>query len=445
MDPITVATHAFLRQLERSWKIYPGRVARLIAHMRDRPHVIKALRLAEYDPANRRPLFLYEAAFTSDGLYFDGLCDRMLADYALLQKGAAEEGVALPSLAAPARAAELTPDARAAVVMAAVADRLAARLDGAVVALVPEAVIEPSAWCKAIERLAQRARPAGLRVAVLDPEDGPLSEVLGKEGARFAFDIDELFDFAEQQAKRPSDGPNGSQAPVLSPEQRDAYERASGRKLAAPETAARLQSLYLKAARAAAKNEPLKAAQAYREARELCRAGGLLVEEAGAAFALAGAYLAAGSRSTARTTFGEAALLAAQAELWSVACQAKLGEAGVGWMEKDHTQAARAYAEAARLAERASAAPLEIEALRMEGLCHQQRGAEADAIGAWRRAIDAGGALDAPARRASTFREVVTSLAEVLDRRGLRPQAAHLRSLLDSDGSGAAGVRTSPA
>ncbi|WP_437579109.1 hypothetical protein [Sorangium sp. So ce887] len=68
----------------------------------------------------------------------------------------------------------------------------------------------------------------------------------------------------------------------------------------------------------------------------------------------------------------------------------------------------------------------------MEGLCHQHRGAEAEATQAWRRAIDAGTAAEEPARRASTFREVVTTLADLLERRGLRPQAMHLRALLDT-------------
>lgn len=36
----------------------------------------------------------------------------------------------------------------------------------------------------------------------------------------------------------------------------------------------------------------------------------------------------------AQATYRKAALLAAQEKLWSIACQAKLGEAGVGWMKR---------------------------------------------------------------------------------------------------------------
>jgi tetratricopeptide (TPR) repeat protein len=431
VDPITVATKSFLRELDRFWKRYPERCARLIAPAGDRTHVIKALRLAEYDPLNRRPLFLYDAAFTAAEPYFAGLCERAAADYELVRKGAAEEGVSLAPLELPPRPAALSMEAHAAAVLDAVAERLASRLEGALVALLPKSIADDGQWRKSIERLSRAPRPASLRIAVLDPDDGPLSSVLGPEGARFSFAIDELFDFAEQQTSRTSEGPPLPPGPSLSREQRAAYEQATGRKVPKPEAAAALQALFLKGARASAKKDFKGASDAYRRARDLCHDEGLAVEEAAAVFALAGAHLAAGARPMAQATYGQAALLAAQEKLWTMACQAKLGEAGVGWMEKDYGRAARAYSEAAALAERGEIAPLQIEALRMEGICHQHRGAEPEAILAWRKAIDAGVATDEPARRASSFREVVTALADVLEQRGLRPQAAHLRALLD--------------
>lgn len=432
MDPITVATKRFLRDLDRLWKRYPGRIARLVAQAGARTHVIKALRLAEYEPSNRRPLFLHEAAFDAAEPYFAGLCDRVATDYELVRKGAAEEGVTLAPLEPPVRSPALSPEAHATAVLAAAAERLAAHLDGALVALIPKSTSDAGAWRKSMEQLSRTARPPSLRIAVLDPEDGPLSSVLGPEGARFSFDIDELFDFVEKQTNQRSEGPPVPPGPTLSPPQQAAFEQATGRKLPKPETAAAIQALFLKGARAAAKNDSKATIEAYRRARDLCHNEGLAVEEAAAAFALGGAYLAAGTRPMAQATYGQAALLAAQEKQWSVACQAKLGEAGVGWMERDFGRAARAYAEAAALAERGEIAPLRIEALRMEGLCHQHRGAEAEAIQSWRKAIDAGTSADEPARHASTFREVVTDLANLLERRGLRPQAVHLRALLDA-------------
>jgi len=432
VDPITVAAKRFLRDLERLWKRHPQQIARLVARASDRTHVIKALRLAEYDVANRRPLFLFEASFSAAEPYFAALCERVSADYELVRAGAVEEGVTLAPLTPPARSPSLSAETHAAAVLAAVAERLASRLDGALVVLIPKAIADSGEWRRSIERLAHAARPPSLRVAVLDPEDGPLADALGPEGAVFSFDIDELFDFAEQQTSRKSAGPPGPQAPSPSPEQQAAIEQATGRKIPKPETAAAIRALFLNGARAAAKNDFQSAAVAYRRARDLCHDERLGAEETAAAFALGGAYLAAGARPMAQATYGQAALLAAQEKLWTMACQAKLGEAGVGWMEKDFGRAARAYAEAAALAERGEIVPLRIEALRMEGLCHQQRGAEPEAIKAWRRAIDAGTGADEPARKASAFREVVTTLADLLEAHGLRPQAIHLRSLLNA-------------
>lgn len=432
MDPITVATRRFLRDLERHWKRRPASLARLLAQASDRKHVIKALRLGENDPANRRPLFLYEAEFNDTGTYFAGLCDSALTDYDLVRNGVLEEGVTLASLDMTSRDSAVSPEAHAAAMLGAVSERLASHLDGALVALVPQAVTDAAEWRKSIERLARAARHPSLRIAVFDPDEGSLAGVLGPHGARFSFNMEELFDFAEQQTNRTSAGPPAPASPTLSPAQRDAFERSSGRKMPKPETAAELQALFMKGARVAAKNDWKAAAGAYRRARDLCHDEGLGVEEAAAAFALGGAYLAAGARPMAQAIYSQAALLAAQEQLWSISCQAKLGEAGVGWMERDFSRAAHAYAEAAGLAERGAIVPLRIEALRMEGICHQQRGAETEAIQAWRRALDVGTAAEEPERRASTFPEVVTAFAGLLEQRGLRPQAAHLRSLLDT-------------
>src|SRR5262245_60651632 len=140
MDPLTVATKRFLRELDLLWKRRPGHVARLVARGADRVHVIKALRLAEYDPASRRPLFVHEAAFDAAEPYFAGLCDRVAADYELVRKGAAEEGVTLAPLDPPARSPALSAEPYATLVLAAAAERLASRLDGALVALLPKSI-----------------------------------------------------------------------------------------------------------------------------------------------------------------------------------------------------------------------------------------------------------------------------------------------------------------
>lgn len=432
MDPITVATKGFLRDLERLWKRDPTRIARLVARPDDHDNIVKALRYAEYDPANRRPLFLHDIAFVEPEDYVRKLCERVAADYELVRLGAAEEGVNLAQFDVPVRPAALSADAYAMTVLVALAERFASHLDGVLVALIPTSVRDVAQWRKLIEQWDRSSRPASLRMAAFDAENGPLSNVLGSECARFSFDMDELFDYAQQQTNRQSAGPAVAPAPTLSPDQKAALEQSTGRKIAAPETATRLRALFLEAARAASKQDFKAAAGMYRQARSLAHDEGLAGEEVAATFALGGACLAAGDRPMAQAMYGQAALLGAQEKLWTIACQAKLGEAGIGWMEQDFGRAGRAYAEAAALAERGEIVPVRIEALRMEGLCHQQRGAEPEAIQAWRKAIEAGTAADKPARSASTFPDVVKTLADLLERRGFRTQADHLRTLLQS-------------
>jgi len=430
MDPITVATKRFLKELERFWKRSPQRIARLLAQAEDRKHITTALRIAEYGLTNRRPLFLYETPFDVAPIYFDKLVEEALGDYELVRQGAAEEGVTLAKLDVPVRSPALAPETHAHGVLMAIAERLATKLDGAVVALVPKSVANANTWCKSIERLAKENRLPSLRIAIFDPDDGLLDGVLGPDGARFQFDIDALFDYAQKQGNQKSAGPNLPPGPSLSPEQRAAFEESTGSKIGPPETMAELRSLFLEGARASAKKDFQKAGQFYRRARDISHDHGLSGQEVAATFALGGASLSGGNRPLAQAMYGQAALLGAQSQLWTIACQAKLGEAGVGWMEKDYGRAARAYSEAALLAERGNIVPLLIEALRMEGLCHQQRGAETDAIIAWRKAIDSGTSADEPTRQASTFAEVLKTLADLLDAHGLRPQADHLRTLL---------------
>src|SRR5579884_2550784 len=101
MDPLTTAARSFIRETERVWAAPPrpgaARVLRMEAPPDDRGDLVKTLRWMEWSPQNRWPLFLYEAPFTTEAAWCDGLCEKLRADYDLVRKGAAEEGVALPA------------------------------------------------------------------------------------------------------------------------------------------------------------------------------------------------------------------------------------------------------------------------------------------------------------------------------------------------------------
>ena len=143
---------------------------------------------------------------------------------------------------------------------------------------------------------------------------------------------------------------------------------------------------------------------------------------------LGGACAAAQTPELAIESYIKAAGLAEQAEAWALACQAWFGAAGAYLLRDNHGLAAVAYREAERAARCAEIAPLRIEALRMAGACLLRAGDESDAMRAWREAVDLGAddlapSLAPPELLPSTFSEVAESLAALLERRGLQPQA----------------------
>ena len=155
-----------------------------------------------------------------------------------------------------------------------------------------------------------------------------------------------------------------------------------------------------------------------------------MLEEAAVLIALGGACLAAGEVGLAGDAYRRASELAEGIEAWQVACHAWLGAAGAHLTAKRYEAAALAYGGAAGAAERGGIAVLGVEALRMKGTCHLLHGAQPEAMRSWLQAVDVGSGIAPAERPASTFPKVAEDLATMLERRGLRAQAAHVRSLV---------------
>ena len=146
--------------------------------------------------------------------------------------------------------------------------------------------------------------------------------------------------------------------------------------------------------------------------------------------ALGGAFVAAQTPELAIESYSKAAGLAERAEGWALASQAWFGAGGAHLLRDNHGPAAVAYREAERAARCAEIAPLRIEALRLAGACLLRAGDESDAMRAWREAVNLGAELGASELFPSTFAEVAESCAALLERRGLQPQAQHVRALV---------------
>jgi tetratricopeptide (TPR) repeat protein len=414
MDPITCAARRLFAEMDVFWGgAGERRTLRITAIDEDRCELVKALRLFEAAPENRRPMFLYDAPFVEPRGYFAGLCDRIAQDYELVREGAAKEGVVLPPFAMNEQrlARRLSPIGRAVLHIERAATLLGERFDGVFVALVPPRVGLVGCFRECAATLAKAPLSSRVRLAILDRPDGPLEPVLGAAGAHFEIDRTKLLAYEKQLVSRACGGAAidsqaaSSKGPTLAHVLLDAVERT-------------------------AQNDPIGAAALYRRAIALCKAEALMIEEACVRMALAGAYLAAGEAPAALESYRQAANLGEKKEAFPIVCLAWLGVAGVCFAFKRYQHAATAYESAAEAARRATLPLLRVEALRMAGTCHLLRGSEEDALLAWIGAVSTGVGMNGPERKVSTLAQAAEALRELFNEVGLSQHAADVASYI---------------
>jgi hypothetical protein len=230
MDPITRAARVFLAEAEAFWRAEPMRVLPLFAAPSERGEVVKALRLQELSPDNRRPLFLFEEPFAESHAYLDGLAEAIRQDYEQIRRGVAEEGVTLPPFPATVQAREgcSAPMQRAVVVLELAARLLGDPFEGLCMALVPRQVADRAGWQESMATLHRVRLSARVRIAVFAPPDGPLHGMSSSLGAHLHIDEAELRDYLRRMDSTTSEG--------------------SRSELPAPETAMQLRRLLLDAA-----------------------------------------------------------------------------------------------------------------------------------------------------------------------------------------------------
>lgn len=396
MDPITRAARGLLQSIEKG--LARGPALRLHSAAGQRKTLIQSLHLGEWQADNHWPLCLVEAGFGGAQEYAAALARRIREDFAALREGLAEDGVALAE--APAGAETTVAGCRA----------LAGRLGGALaqtgavaglcVALVPAQAPDDAAWPEFVAALVAAA-PAGVRWLVWDPAPEPLAEVLPP---RAVLELD------EDEAWK--------------------YIQAQSRKNMPPGTGDDPRTHLLAAAEAARASDLRGALAAYGRAAAAYERAGAASEAATVRVAMGSLTAGTGDVPGGLAHFDRAAQQAGQAGAWGVACQAQLGAAAVLLQREDLPGAERRYAAAAELAHRAESPPLRVEALRMAGTCALERGDAQAATGHWRAAVDAGAALPAAERGATTLAQVGAELVALLERRGMAAQASAVRGLL---------------
>jgi tetratricopeptide (TPR) repeat protein len=299
----------------------------------------------ELAPECRRPLFLYEAPFAEPESYYRELAAVITQDYELIRLGVAEEGVPLAPLDL-SMDAELEPLAMAARAMAQAGELLGEHLEGALFALAPSRLTDVAGWQGSVAMLAEAPRSARVRVAVFDPEGGPLEELLGEHRAHLVIDGSALDAFLAQL---------GAPSAAATSDERSSHLK--------------LKALLLAAIQKTTAGAHDDAASLFGEAQSLCEAEKLLLEGAMVHLAQGGALLALGAPDRAELSYQRAAKIAEAQEAWPLVGQALLGAGGAALAAKDHARAASAYLQAAQAAECAGIEPLEIEARRMHDEC----------------------------------------------------------------------------
>jgi len=436
MDPVTIAARSFVDDARRVWRAGRSRVLRAVSSPDERRDIVKALRMMELAPDNRRPFFVYEAPFAEEGAWFDGLRAALLADYATVREGAAEEGVALPEFI-PSNEPSLGPSGRAAAAVRRVGALLKGPLEGAVVALVPSHIAAPERWRAAMSGWASAPFPAEVHLALWDPPGGPLATVVPDEAAaRFAVDHDAVFEHLKRLNTAVSAGPPAPAPPAMTPAQRAAVEAGIGRKVPSEKAGRRLRQALLEAAQKMGRQDWPAAATHYLTALAVCRDEGLRTEEVMVLVALGGLCAAIGQPERALESYSLAARGATELALWPVVAQAWLGAAGLYLLAGDHRASAGAYEQTAEAARRAENGLVRVEALRLAGEGHTALGDDAAAVRCWSAAVDEGAAAPPAERGASTWRQAATGLLATLERHGLRAQAAHVRGLMAARGEG---------
>ncbi len=349
MDPIMKATKSFLAEMEAHWAREPGHALQMVADPADRGAVVKALRLAELSPGNKRPLFLYEAPFLDQGDYFAGLAKAIEADYLALRAGVAEEGVILPPffLTNAAGESRYVPVERALRAVNRACRLLGPDFDGLTLALVPERIASTAIYRTSASAISTAPFGARGRVAIFDPGGHTLGRVLELPQARFHVNAAELGAFLAQLGQRPSRGPGAAEAP------RNHI----------------LRDHLTAAARATEEARREDAIAHYRAARAIYRAEQRTTEEATVLIALAGVFLAAETPALAMTAYEDAAALALKAKAWGLAAQARLGAGGAAMGMEGYGDAEICYRAAAEAATQAEVPELVQEARRMEAIC----------------------------------------------------------------------------
>jgi len=290
MDPLSAAAHRLGTEVGEFLRTPGMRTLGILAPPEQRQNVLKTLRLVEYAPDNRRPMFISDEPFESVRLYATRVTRALAVQFEQLRADLGVRGIELPELLE--RDTD-DPIERLAFAIVTIAASLGEHVDGVLLALAPQRVADAAGLRAFLKAFLRWPMPAG-RVHLF---------VIGEAGedldTRVRFEVPRRRFFAFIQ----SIGHESAVKP--------------------------LRATMLVGWKALADGKLEEAAHAHARAVELCRARGRGKELVAALLSLGGVALARGDPEAAERTFTEAALSAENQGHSSQAAQAWLGVAAL--------------------------------------------------------------------------------------------------------------------
>jgi tetratricopeptide (TPR) repeat protein len=377
--------------------------------------------------------------------------------YAVLRKGISDEGVKLPEWSVRLSGRE-TPLAAFGARIQTFVKNLQAPLQGLWVCWLPAAVADGAGWAKAVESLLQLQLPPGVRLLFAEAKGGPVEKALsplGDNAVILTFQVEgkEMMDYfralsspSSKSAGPPHPGtmPGCARPDVEPPPRRFGPKQSSEDDLQAaiaagkvpptllPSQGAELRHLILEAATAAGENRAEDALRFQQAACALCAEAHAKLEQAMMTLVLASYLNQFKKPDQAGEEYGEAAALAEESGAYPQVAQARLAYAYFLLMARKTDLAAAQYERAAEAALKGKTTMLRIEALRMAGTCHLQRGNQDDTIRCWQSALDTGKGASAGEIRNSSFAEVGAALAKLLREQRMSDQARSVETQISA-------------
>jgi tetratricopeptide (TPR) repeat protein len=356
--------HFFHAQLDRlgEFLLDPDQAVRVVRVDADlKPVLTKMLRGFDADPTVPHMLVGSHAAYETRDEFFFGVLDDLVAAYATDADELTAAGIAEPF-----RRSELTgdPEARVAIYLCSLAERLPDHAGSLVLVLDPQAVTDPAGFRSALAWLAQNLWSDWAKVLVLDdrltPHTAGIEELSERIGVQtFHLPVEELEAKVREAVKSDAS---------LSPQVRRQYTGMLG-------------------GFALARSDFSQAAECYRQQAELTHTQGVPTEAAQAYYCLGNVRLAADDLPAAEEEYGRALGLALDQGQTSLAGLV-LTQLGVVLSRQDQPDGA---AESFRLAREACRStgmvPLLAFTLDAEAECHRRAKRWAEAERCWGEAV----------------------------------------------------------